>query len=288
MSFSLGRYVPYQSLIHKLDPRVKILSTILMMVCVFMSYKSWAMEALMQGIILVVCIILLALTHTRLSTIFKSLKSLWIMIIFLLLIYTIMPYQNPRMPVAFSVEAWNWTVYWDSFMQAAKILLRLTMMISLTMVLTSSTKPLDLTYALEWYVSPLKVIHFPAHEVAMTISIALRFIPTILEDTQRVMKAQESRGVSFSHGKIGKRLAALTSLIIPLFVSAFMRSDELANAMECRGYDPRGKRTRYRALKWHWKDTFFLLFSAALVAFFIWWAVDPHFNAMLVFPVEVL
>lgn len=107
MSFSLGRYVPYQSLIHKLDPRVKILSTILMMVCVFMSYKSWAMEALMQGIILVVCIILLALTHTRLSTIFKSLKSLWIMIIFLLLIYTIMPYQNPRMPVAFSVEAWN-------------------------------------------------------------------------------------------------------------------------------------------------------------------------------------
>ena len=288
MTFSLGRYVPYNSVVHKLDPRVKILSTILMMVCVFMSYKTWAMECLMQGIILLVSIVLLYLTHTRLSTVFRSLKSLWIMIIFLLLIYTIMPYQNPRMPVAFSVPAWNWTVYWDSFMQAGKILLRLVMMISLTMILTSSTKPLDLTYGLEWFVAPLKVIHFPAHEVAMTISIALRFIPTILEDTERVMKAQESRGVSFSHGKIGKRLAALTSLIIPLFVSAFMRSDELANAMECRGYDPRGKRTRYRALKWHTKDTLFLLFVAALTGFFIWWSVDPRFNALLILPTEVL
>ena len=288
MTFSLGRYVPYQSFIHKLDPRVKILSTILMMVCVFMSYSSWAMEAIMQGAIFVVCMVLLVMTHTKLTTIFKSLKSLWIMIIFLLAIYAIMPYQNPRMPVAFTVEAWNWTVYWDAFMQAGKILLRLVMMISLTMILTSSTKPLDLTYALEWYVTPLKVIHFPAHEVAMTVSIALRFIPTILEDTERVMKAQESRGVSFSHGKIAKRLAALTSLIIPLFVSAFMRSDELANAMECRGYDPRGKRTKYRSLTWHWRDTFFFIFSLALAGFFIWWSVDPSFSALVVFPLEVL
>ena len=288
MTFALGRYVPYQSFVHKLDPRVKILSTILMMVCVFMSYESWAMEAIMQGGIFLITLILLFMTHTKLSTVFKSLKSLWIMIIFLLLIYTLMPYQNPRLPIAFSVEAWNWTVYWDAFLQAGKILLRLMMMISLTMILTSSTKPLDLTYALEWFASPLKVVHFPAHEVAMTISIALRFIPTILEDTERVMKAQESRGVSFAHGKIGKRLAALTSLIIPLFVSAFLRSDELANAMECRGYDPRGKRTRYRALKWHLKDTFFLIFVSALTGFFIWWSVDPSFNALLILPWEVL
>ena len=287
MTFTLGKYVPYNSPVHKLDPRLKILATILLMVCVFMNYGSWAMTFTMEAIIFVIAAVLLYMTRTRITTILRSLKSLWMVIIFLLLIYAIMPTNNPTFPIAFRVEAWNWTVYWDSFLQAGKILLRLIMMIELTMILTSSTKPLDLTFALEWYMTPLKVIHFPAHEIAMTISIALRFIPTILEDTTRVMKAQESRGVSFTHGKLSRRIAALTSLIIPLFVSAFMRSDELANAMECRGYDPRGKRTRYRMLKWHWYDFLCLFLVVALATAFIWVTVDPRFSSFLKFPLEV-
>ena len=133
-------------------------------------------------------------------------------------------------------------------------------MIELTMILTSTTKPLDLTYALEWYMTPLKVIKFPAHEVAMVISIALRFIPTLLDETTRIMKAQESRGVDFKHGKFSARLKAIVSLIIPLFISAFQRSEELADSMEARGYDPSAQRTRYRILKFHWKDLFSFAF----------------------------
>ena len=121
-------------------------------------------------------------------------------------------------------------------------------------------------YALEWYFKPLKVIRFPAEEVAMTISIALRFIPTLLEDALRVMRAQASRGVDFAHGRLSKRIVGLTSLIIPLFVSSFLRSEELANAMECRCYDPRGKRTRYRSLHFRFVDYAAMLVCAALLA----------------------
>ena len=112
------------------------------------------------------------------------------------------------------------TIYWEAILQSLKIILRLVLMLTLTMILTATTKPLDLTYALEWFLTPLKLIKFPAHEVAMTISIALRFIPTLLDETDRIMKAQESRGVDFKHGKVSSRLKAIISLIIPLFISS--------------------------------------------------------------------
>ena len=134
------------------------------------------------------------------------------------------------------------------------------------MILTATTKPLELTYALEWYLTPLKIVKFPAHEVAMTISIALRFIPTILSEVERIMKAQSSRGVDFKHGKISSRFKAIISLIIPLFISAFQRSEELADAMEARGYDPKQKRTRYRKLSFHFSDIFVFLLCAGVMA----------------------
>ena len=133
-------------------------------------------------------------------------------------------------------------------------------MVSLTLILTSTTKPMDLTYGLEWLMTPLKVLHFPVHEVAMTISLALRFIPTLLDETDRIMKAQASRGVDFQEGKLSEKIRAIVSLIVPLFISAFQRSDELANAMEARGYDPSKKRTRYRLLKWKTRDTLSMIF----------------------------
>ena len=195
---------------------------------------------------------------------------MWMLIIILLLAYIFIP-MSTYTHIAFHIG--TYPVYWDAFYQAGYIILRLVMMISLTMILTSTTKPMDLTYAFEWYMYPLRAIKFPVSEIAMTLSIALRFIPTLLDETDRIMKAQSSRGVDFNHGGFGKRIKAIISLIIPLFVSAIERSEELSNAMEARGYDPRGKRTRYRILRFSWRDIIGLLFGlllfGAILTFFI-------------------
>ena len=262
-SFALGRYVPYNTWIHRLDPRLKILATILLMVSVFLNYSTWSMRYFMMGTLFLIITVLLFLARITLSHLFASLRHLWFMVIFLLIIYLFMPNGNHVLPIAWNLN--GWIVYWDSFAEAGRILLRLVMMMELTLVLTATTKPLDLTYALEWYLSPLKPLHFPANEVAMTISIAIRFIPTLMEDASRVMKAQSSRGVDFEHGSLWKRIMGVSSLVIPLFVSSFMRSEELANAMECRGYDPGKKRTRYHVLKFGWMDLLAFLFSAGLL-----------------------
>ena len=131
--------------------------------------------------------------------------------------------------------------------------------------------------------APLKVIRFPVHEIAMTISIALRFIPTLLDETDRIMKAQSSRGVDFKHGKLSSRLKAIVSLIIPLFISSFQRSEELADSMEARGYDPKAKRTRYRVLRFSLGDIVgfvlcsLLLAATIVVHSFKWELMTPHF-----------
>ena len=263
-NFALGKYVPYDTWVHRLDARVKLLATILLMVAVFLPMPTWSMTLLIQGILFVLICAILASTKTRPTAVLTSMKSMWFMILFLLIVYIFVPKANATLGIAWSVN--GWTVHWDSFAEAARIAARLVMMIMLAMALTSSTKPLDLTYALQWYFTPLKVIHFPAEEVAMTISIALRFIPTLLEDAMRVMRAQSSRGVDFAHGNIWRRITGLTSLIIPLFVSSFIRSEELANAMECRCYDPREKRTKYRQLKFRLPDLFAFLLPAAVLA----------------------
>lgn len=270
-NFSMGRYVPYNSFLHRMDPRAKIFCLVALMVAIFMDFGfSWTMTFTMDAIAAILILILLWSTHTALAQVLNSLKSLWFMAIFLLLIYILMPVSTSNW-VAFRLG--SYPVYWDSILNAAKILLRLILMIELTMILTSSTKPLDLTYAFEWYLYPFKLIGFPSHEVAMTLSIALRFIPTILEDVERIMKAQASRGVDFSHGKIGAKFRAVVSLIVPLFVSSFIRSEELANAMECRGYDPKAKRTRYRQLAFGWLDLAETVFVGCFLALFIYISV---------------
>lgn len=158
---------------------------------------------------------------------------------------------------------------WGPIIQTFYIFFRLVLLLALTMVLTGTTRPLDLTYALEWYMHPLKVIRFPVHEIAMTISLALRFIPTLLDETGRIMKAQESRGVDYKKGKIKEKLRAIVSLIVPLFISAFQRSDDLTNAMEARGYNPQGVRSRYRVLKWRGADTIALICVLLVLGGFI-------------------
>lgn len=259
----LGRYTPYNSFIHRMDPRNKVFCLIALMVAVFITYSTWELTFIIGGILALFVLILLIISHVSIKQLFGSLKAMWFIIIFLLIVNCLVPPQN-SINVAFSIG--SFPIYWDAILQSLKIIIRLVLMISLSMILTATTKPLELTYALEWYLTPLKVIKFPAHEVAMTISIALRFIPTILGEVERIMKAQSSRGVDFKHGKLGSRFKAIISLIIPLFISAFQRSEELADAMEARGYDPKQKRTRYRKLSFHFSDIFVFLLCTGVMA----------------------
>jgi energy-coupling factor transport system permease protein len=171
--------------------------------------------------------------------------------------------------ILFTIPFLNFTLYLESITQTLFIIIRLALMLAVTTILTTTTKPLDMTYGLEWYMSPLKVIHFPAHEIAMTISIALRFIPTILEETERIIKAQKSRGVDLEEGKLKEKIGAIISLLIPLLISSFQRSEELSDAMEARGYNPSAKRTRYRVLKFKLCDLFAALITVILLTLVI-------------------
>lgn len=260
---SLGRYVPMNSFVHKADPRIKFFALIVFMVLIFLRFANPMMDFAMYGIYAIIIFLLLKLAKLRVIPIFKQLKSLWFMMIFLLII-NLFTFQGSAGNVLFKIG--NFAIIDNAIYQTLYIFIRLVLMIALTSLLTGTTKPLDLTYAIEWYMAPLKVVKFPVHEIAMTISIALRFIPTLLDETGRIMRAQESRGVDFKGGKLAEKLRAVVALIVPLFVSALQRSDELANAMIARGYDPRAKRTRYRLLYFSWRDGLIIGSTVVLLA----------------------
>ncbi len=252
-NLTFGRYSPYDTFVHRLDPRTKILMMILLMVAIFLQIPTWSTTLILSGLVLLFLVIVMITSKIKIKDFFKSLSAMWIMIILLIIVYVFIPNPNYN-PAHIVFKIGTYGVNYDAFYQGGYIILRLVLMVMLTMILTSTTKPMDLTYALEWYMTPLKLVKFPIHIVAMTLSIALRFIPTLLDETNRIIKAQASRGVDYNTMNPIKKIGSLLSLIIPLFVSAINRSEELSNAMEARGYDPYGKRTRYRKLSFRWID----------------------------------
>ena len=252
-NLTFGRYSPYDTFVHRLDPRTKILMMILLMVAIFLQIPTWSTTLILSGLVLLFLVIVMITSKIKIKDFFKSLSAMWIMIILLIIVYVFIPNPNYN-PAHIVFKIGTYGVNYDAFYQGGYIILRLVLMVMLTMILTSTTKPMDLTYALEWYMTPLKLVKFPIHIVAMTLSIALRFIPTLLDETNRIIKAQASRGVDYNTMNPIKKVGSLLSLIIPLFVSAINRSEELSNAMEARGYDPYGKRTRYRKLSFRWID----------------------------------
>ncbi len=263
---TLGRYVPYNSFLHKMDARAKLFCYLLLLVSVFLSFVNYSTSFLFTAFLVVLTIFLLVSSHVSIGSLFKSLASLWFFVVFLLLIYILVP-SSSYTHVAFKIG--DFPFYYESLLEAARIMLRLMLMVALSMVLTTSTKPLELTAALEWYLYPLKVIGIPSHIIAMIITLALRFIPTILDDVDRIMKAQASRGVDFKHGGIKTKFRSIVSLIIPLFATSLVRSDELADAMEARGYDPKAKRTRYRKIHFHILDLLWVVLCSALLSSYI-------------------
>lgn len=257
---TFGRYSPYNTVVHRIDPRSKIFYMILLFVAIFLQFNLWSTNLIMSGTLLILMVVAMMISRISFRSLLKSILSMWFLLIFLFIIYALIPNNTYTHP-AFNLG--SLTIYYDAIYQWGYIMLRLILILCTTMILTSTTKPMDLTNGLEWGMSFLKPIHFPAHEIAMTISIALRFIPTILDETNRIMKAQSSRGVDFTHG-IARRVRAIVSLIIPLFVSAIERSEELANAMEARGYDPRAKRTHFHVMKFKLVDLVSLLIVLAV------------------------
>ncbi|MBR0462056.1 MAG: energy-coupling factor transporter transmembrane protein EcfT [Erysipelotrichaceae bacterium] len=254
-----GKYIPIKSPIHDLDPRAKIAALFVMIAAVFIP-KSWYCYALLGVIILGIVL----LSHIKITMILKALKPTMFMMAFLLIINCLTVKTGT---VLLSYK--SFVIYSDAVLNTLFIVVRLLLMIMLTTILTATTKPLDLTLGIESLLSPLKVIHFPYHEIAMMISIALRFIPTIIEETMRIMNSQKSRGVDFEEGKLREKINAILSLIIPLFTVAFQRAFELADAMEARGYVPDQERTKYHTLKFRFKDFLFLLFAHILLALMI-------------------
>ena len=254
-NIALGRYLPLTSIIHNMDPRAKIGAMLLMMVAIFIpaGYTGY--------IIIGIAVVLTALlAKLKLSFLWRAMKPMLFMLSFLLIINLLVVRSGD---VLITIGSWN--IYTDALTQTLYIVIRLALMIMITSILTATTKPLELTLGIEDLLKPFKVIGVPAHDIAMMISIALRFIPTLIEETQRIMKAQASRGVDMENGKLMEKVKAILSLIVPLFVSAFQRAEELAYAMEARGYIPSRPRTRYKQLKMHGKDVALLLLSVLIL-----------------------
>ena len=256
---TLGRYLPIDSYVHRLDPRLKISALLLLLIVVFFDAGF-----LGYGILAILVMLMASLSKLKMKQLIKSIKPMMFMMAFLF-VFNLFFIKTGN--VVFTIGPVS--IYDNAIMQSLYIFIRLILIIIMTTILTATTKPLDLTLGIEHLLSPFKKIGFPTHEVAMMISIALRFIPTLLEETQRIMKAQASRGVDFSEGSVKEKIMSIVSLIIPLFISAFQRAEDLANAMESRNYNPEAKRTRYKQLKWKFNDTLslsvVLMVSAAVI-----------------------
>ena len=238
--FVLGKYVHKNTPIHNLDPRIKVFGMILIMVATLLGYGTFISTFIFQGVILIFVLSLVFASKIKVLAVFKSLKLIWLTLIFVLLINILVPHSNYSYEL---VRSGDFVIYLESIFQSIKIFIRIFTMILMTLILTSTTKSLDIAFAFEWFLSPLKLIKFPVANLALVMSLALRFIPLILEETQKIKKAQESRGVEFEKGNIFKRIKAFASILVPLMVSSYETSIQMADAMEVRGFDPKGKRT---------------------------------------------
>ncbi|MCF0116359.1 MAG: energy-coupling factor transporter transmembrane protein EcfT [Erysipelotrichaceae bacterium] len=247
-NFTLGKYLPLDSVIHKLDPRAKIIAMLLVLIAIFFP-AGWIGYAIIFAA--AACTVLAA--KLSFKFIFKALKPMMFMLLFLGFINLLAVKTGT---VLFTIGSFS--IYSGAITQTLYIVFRLMLMIMITTSLTATTKPLDLTLGIEDLLEPFERIGVPSHEIAMLISIALRFIPDLIDETQRIMKAQTSRGVDLQEGSFMEKINAILSLIVPLFVSAFQRAEDLANAMEARGYAPGETRTRYKQLKMVSRDYFFM------------------------------
>lgn len=239
LDISFGQYCEGNSPIHRLDPRAKILAAILYIVTVFLAKNLFAFCLLLLS-----AVALILVSRIPLRIVMKSMKPLAIILLFTALI-NIFWMDGETLLVSFGFIQ----IYLEGIINAVLIAVRIMILLTGTMILlTFTTTPIALTDGLEQLLAPLKKIGVPVHEFSMMMTIALRFIPTLTEETQKIMNAQKARGADFSTGSLVQRAKALVPILVPLFVSAFRRADELATAMECRCYTGGEGRTRMNVL----------------------------------------
>ncbi|MBQ3265573.1 MAG: energy-coupling factor transporter transmembrane protein EcfT [Ruminococcus sp.] len=252
---TLGQYFPADSVIHRLDPRVKILSLIAYIALIFCTFNYAALAFTAAAVLVIVL-----MSKVPLKMYIKSLK---VIIIIVIITSVLNLFYGTGEPI---FQWWIIKVTPAGIRNAIFVCVRIVCLILLSSVLTFTTSPTDLTDALERLMKPLKVFHIKVHEIAMMMTIALRFVPTLLEETDKIMSAQKARGADMESGNLITRIRALVPVLVPLFVSAFRRAYELATAMECRCYRGGEGRTRMKQLHLAKRDWLSLLFSAAVIA----------------------
>lgn len=252
---TLGQYIPGNSPLHRLDPRAKILLTLVLIVTLFL-ITDWPGYAVFAGLIAAAA----AVSRIRTRYLVKGLRPLTFILLFTFGLHLFM---DPGRTL-FALGPVRAT--WEGLVQGVLISIRLALLVVATSLLTLTTSPIALTDGIESLLGPGKAVGVPAHELAMMMTIALRFIPTLLEEADKIMKAQTARGADFETGGIVQRAKALVPILVPLFVSAFRRADELAVAMEARCYRGGKGRTRLRSLRFTVADGVALLAGTALMA----------------------
>ena len=253
---TLGQYFPGNSPIHKLDPRTKLLFLVVYIVALFTA-SNWISYALMLAFLIFV----IAISTIPVKSIVRGMKPLVFILVFtgvLNIFFT----AGDTVWVSF----WGITITKEGVIRAVFMMARILMLITGTFLLTYTTSPIALTDGLESLLSPLKKLHLPVHELSMMMCIALRFIPTLIEETDKIMSAQKARGADFETGNLWQRVKALVPILVPLFISAFRRADELATAMECRCYQGGEGRTKMKLLRYHRGDMVAFLVAAVLLA----------------------
>ncbi|MGE4484917.1 MAG: energy-coupling factor transporter transmembrane protein EcfT [Oscillospiraceae bacterium] len=251
---TLGQYFPGNTVVHRLDPRTKLVLVIIYIIALFMA-KSWVS----YGFMVIVLASAVHLSTIKLGTMLKGLKPIIVIIIFTAVLNI---FFTPGSPI---VEFWIFRITHEGLRAALFMVLRIVLLITGTFLLTYTTSPIALTDGLEILMGPLKKIRVPVHELSMMMSIALRFIPTLIEETDKIMSAQKARGANFETGTLFEKAKAMLPLLVPLFVSAFRRADELAIAMESRCYHGDKGRTRMKQLRMAKRDCISLVLGAAVL-----------------------
>ena len=253
---TLGQYFPGDTVAHRLDARTKLILVILYIVALFQA-QNWAGYAAVTA----VTAICMAISKIKPKNMFKGIRPMLFIIALTAILNIFYTSGTPVLP--------GWIITWEGIARAIQMMLRIVLLISGTFLLTYTTSPIALTDGLELLMTPLKKLHVPVHEMTIMMSMALRFIPTLISETDKIMSAQKARGADFETGSLIQRAKALLPILVPLFVSAFKRADELAVAMESRCYHGGEGRTRMKQLKMERRDyialALGLVFLAAMI-----------------------
>jgi energy-coupling factor transport system permease protein len=253
-SMIIGKYIPGHSLIHKMDSRAK-----LVMIFAFVFIVFLANNLLTYLVLGLFTLLIVLLTKLPVRFLLKGLRPILWIILFTFILHLIVTKEGD---ILFDLGFFR--IYEEGLKQGIYISLRFLYLILMTTILTLTTTPIEITDGMESLLSPFKKLGLPVHELALMMSISLRFIPTLMEETDKIAKAQMARGADFTSGPIKDRLKAVVPLLVPLFISAFKRAEELATAMEARGYQGGEGRTKLRQLKWKMLDTSVLTLLVAL------------------------